>query len=1009
VTIELVLLSRVSFRGLEITGSGPRSLLALLAGELRTGCGVARLVDELWPRERPEHPVKALQLVVSRARARLGPDVILNTPTGYRLALDEGQVDASAVLLSAAASEECARAGDHASSLRHAEEGLALCAEAANWDDAVDPLSALRTARRPAYRSLVRARALALSRLRRAAEAVEPLGKLAIERPRDEEVLAELLRCEAATVGPATALTRYDAYRRALREELGSDPGPALRGVHRELLLTDAPVVRRGVREEPNPMLGRDKDVAAVADLVRASRVTSIVGAGGLGKTRLAHAVGRDAEQRVVHFVELAGVTADADVAGEVASALGVREAGPGRLVPATDLLTSMADALGPGPALLVLDNCEHVVRGAADLVAALVAMSKELRVLTTSRAPLGLSSESVYPLPELDLPAMVELFGQRARAIRPDIDLPPTVVRELCGRLDGLPLAAELAAARVRVMSVAEIVARLDDRFALLRASTRDAPRRHHTLHAVIDWSWHLLEPAGRAAMRTLSVFPGGFTSAAARHVLGDDAVLEQLVDQSLLRVADSESGTRFRMLETVREFSRDETDEVVDRFLAWARDYAVAGLADDFPAVDGIQAEQDNLLQALRYGLDREDGATVAATAALLGCLWITESNFTRLATLAGETAWVLSHARPEPDLVEATRTAAVLGALIGSLIPDLSPGRALVTLRHLPFAPPDTLVRAAHIALCAPDLRELSGGDEPLLAGIANYLLSYRAESVNDLDGALAAARRMLACFDDHLLMRAVAHGRVGELCLQVDPGEPALHHLTAALSIATELGWSTAVRGTWALVLANLQRGAFDEAERQMAEAQDYGDELPMFVVCARAEIQLGRGDVEDGLRLWRRAVDGVRHAGIRGLWPCEVEAVAVVTHARFGRLDLVGSTVEALPRLLSTTVDSVPVAEFPVCGTLLAALAVVDLDRGETVSGVRLIALALRFGLLRGFQPTMSVARITGVAEQADGPAYADAVSSYAGLDHDGLRAEAVAQLGSRLNNTRDQR
>jgi predicted ATPase/DNA-binding SARP family transcriptional activator/tetratricopeptide (TPR) repeat protein len=1018
VTIELVLLSRVAYRDLEITGSGPRGLLALLAGDLSTGASTAQLVDALWTDERPTHPTKALQLLVSRARARLGADLIVNTPTGYRLSLAPDQVDAAAVLLSAAACERSARDGDHAEALRHADAGLALCAGAPGWDLAEgDPLSALRAARVSTYRSLTRAHALALSRLGRSAEALEPLAGLAGERPRDEEVLVELLRCEAAAVGPATALARYDAYRRALRDELGSDPGPALRTLHRELLLTDAPVVRQGVRAEPNPMLGRDKDVAAVADLVRASRVTSIVGPGGLGKTRLAHAVAREAEQRVVHVVELAGVTADADVAGEVASALGVRDGGPGLAV-RPDTLTGIADALGPGPALLVLDNCEHVVRGAADLVQALVSRTAELRVLTTSRAPLRLLSESVYPLPELDLPTTVELFGQRARATRPGIDLPPTVVRGLCDRLDGLPLAVELAAARVRVMSVAEIAERLDDRFALLRGGTRDAPRRHHTLHAVIDWSWHLLEPAGQAAMRALSVFPGGFTAAAARHMLGDDTVLEELVDQSLLRVAGSGSGTRCRMLETVREFSAarraeaGETAGVIDRFLGWARDFGTPwqDLPSGFLGVEAIRAEQDNLVQALRHGLDRADGATVAVTAAMLGGLWVTESNFTRLAALVGDTAWLLSHLRPEPAYVEATRAAAVLGAMIGFIMPDLSPLRGLVTLRRLPPAPPDTLMRATHLALAAPDvpaLHELAAGDAPVLAGIAHYLLSYRWENANDPDNALVAARRMLACFeedDDLALMRAVAHGRVGELCLQLDPGDPAYHHLSAALSIATDLGWHLANRGRWALVLANLQRGELDEAERELAEApRHHGEDLAMFETCVRAELLLGRGRVEDGLRLWRRAADRLRNSGgdlsQGGLWPYEVEAVTVVTHARFGRLDLVTDIVDMLPGILSATVPSAAVARFPVCGSLLLAKAVADLDRGATAEGVRSVALALRFGLLRGFQPTMSPERVAEVARQADGPAYDEAVSSYAGLDHEGLRAAALVSVG----------
>jgi predicted ATPase len=270
-----------------------------------------------------------------------------------------------------------------------------------------------------------------------------------------------------------------------------------------------------------------------------------------------------------------------------------------------------------------------------------------------------------------------VELFEQRARAARPGADLPAEVVQEVCRHLDGLPLAVELAAARVRVMSVAEIARRLEDRFALLRGGPRDAPERHQTLQAVVDWSWNLLEPAGQAAMRALSVFPAGFSADAARHVLGDGAtadvsqVLEHLVDQSLLQVADTKTDTRFRMLETVREFSTahreraGETDQVVGELLAWAREFGAAHHdspfgADPFSSVERIRAEQDNLVQALRYGLARADGGTVAATSAVLGALWTIESNYPRLATLVEETARVLSHFRPGPDLIEVTRTA-------------------------------------------------------------------------------------------------------------------------------------------------------------------------------------------------------------------------------------------------------------------------------------------------------------------------------------------------------------
>jgi predicted ATPase/DNA-binding SARP family transcriptional activator len=1061
VTVELALLSRVSYRSLEITGSRLQGLLALLAEDPHAGCSTSRLVDALWPDEQPEHPFKALQVLVSRARARLGPGVIVSTPVGYRLSLRDDQIDASAVLLSVSESEKRSRAGDHLGALGHAEAGLALCDGAAGWDAGDgDPLSALRAARVPAYRSLLRARALALSRLGRRADAAAPLGELILRYPRDEEVLAELLRCEAATAGPAAALARYADYRQRLRDELGSDPGPALQGVHQELLQADAPVVRRGVRHEPNPLLGRDHDIAAVAGLLRTSRVTSIVGTGGLGKTRLAHAVSSQAEQRVVHFVELAGVAPDGDVTAEVAAALGVGEEGGnpvGRRSTPPGVLGGIVTALGPGPALLVLDNCEHVVHGAAELVHALVSLSKNLRVLTTSRAPLGLSSESVYLLPELDLPTTADLFEQRARAARPGADLPADAVRELCGRLDGLPLAAELAAARVRVMSVAEIARRLDDRFAVLRGSASDAPQRHRTLHAVIDWSWNLLDPAGQAAMRALSVFPGGFTADAAGHLLGADVLpaLEQLADQSLLKVEDTASGTRYRMLETVREFAAarredaGETERVTGRFLAWARDFGVAHhdsvlTSDDLPGFELVRAEQDNLVQALRHGLDRRDAGTVAAVSAVLGGLWMAEAGFARLSALAGDTIRILPGFRPETALVEATRTSLVLGAVSGFLLREPSPARFLVGLRRLPPAPPDTFGWAAQAVLNAlggpPEaalaaLRALGESDQPLVAGMANYVASYAWEEAGDTGGALAAARRSLAAFEHRggAWLRAAAHARIGELCLEADEagsGDEALRHLSAALSVLEVFGaWSSANRLREAIVGANLKRGAYDEAERELKlttpRAVDEPWDMPMFDTTMRAEIALGRGDVDTGLHLWRSAAATLRDRQRPGPggrpsrldpWALQVQATAVVAHAQHGRLGLVAEITGALAAALSTlTADPGPPAgtfaasyDLVVCGSLLLALAMTDIDRGQRAadagfarSGARMIALAERFGLKNGLQPTMSAARARRAAQDAGGPAYADAVSSYAGLDPEGLRAAARAALQAR--------
>ena len=1060
-TPDLVLLSRIAFRGREIAGPRLQGLIALLASDLRTGCGIERLVEALWPDEQPENPPKALQILVSRARSQLGADVVVRTSTGYRLTLTEDQVDSSAVLIRAAASARCSRAGDHVAALSHADAGLALWGGAGPGpaDDADGPVTALRAERRGTYRILVRGRALALARLGRPAEAVDRLAELAAERPRDEEVLLELLRCEAVTVGPATALARYDAYRRALRDELGADPGAALQAEHRRLLQGAVPMVRHGVAYEPNPLLGRDDDVAAVEALLRTSRVTSIVGPGGLGKTRLANVIARRAEVPTVTVVPLAGILAADDVAREVAAALGVGEhRTPGAVGhnAGGDVAVAIAAALATGPSLLVLDNCEHVVAGAADLVRTLVSMTAELRILTTGRTPLGLSSESVYQLPELSLPMSVELFGQRARAARPGVDLPTAAVEELCRHLDGLPLAVELAAARVRIMSVAELAGRLDDRFGLLRGGARDAPRRHHTLHAVVDWSWNLVDPAGQAAMRALSVFTDGFTTDAARLLLEALPVaarevdvlmvLEHLVDHSLIKVFGTPSGTRLRMLETVREFSAarlaaaGETDDVTTAFLEWARAFGMANHADllgsdPYDTATAVQAEQENLLQALRLALDRDDRPTVAAITAVLGGMWSLQSNHPRLTTLIRRTSWPLSHYRPEPAFVELTRTALTMAVVYTFGSEGPRPVRAVVALRRLGLAQPDTVIRAFGWVIGAlgdpVELQRLCDSTEPLLAGAANTLASYYWETAGDVDAALKTARQALDLFTDRDLpwLRSLGHCRVAELCLQLEQGAEARDHLVAALPVLQRLGaWADAGGVQAWLVLANLQIGNTVEAERWLEgltqitldeeEAKAVGYDLGI-----RGEVLFACGEVEAGLRLWRRVVDQVRDAGAiasTGVpidldpWVVEARSVAVVAHARHGRLDLVADVADALPgrltHLLTHPLVNPPpyLIEQAICGTLLLAIAMTDLARARRTgdpalarSAARMIALAERFRFLRNFQPTMSAASARADAEQADRAAYDEAVSSYADLDRAGIRAAALDLLRER--------
>ncbi|MFI0712352.1 hypothetical protein ACH4SK_17220 [Streptomyces inhibens] len=270
--------------------------------------------------------------------------------------------------------------------------------------------------------------------------------------------------------------------------------------------------------------------------------------------------------------------------------------------------------------------------------------------------------------------------------------------------------------------------------------------------------------------------------------------------------------------------------------------------------------------------------------------------------------------------------------------------------------------------------------------------------------------------------------MAHSRLSDLCLRARHGEQARHHLRAAMLVLEQLGaWSYMVQMRWGLVLANLRIGAIDEAEHWLERtAPDRADEAIgalMPVLGARAEILLARGEVDAGLRLWRRAVDRFKNTGSPvfrvqqpGLepWTLEAQAAAVIAHAHHGRLGLVEDIIGELPHRLAAMLAHPVVkppaylVETPVCGALLLALAMVGLHRGEqtgdahaTVSGARMVALAERLRFLQGFQPTTSADRARHAAEHADGPAYADAVSSYADLDRDALRAAALAVLRQR--------
>lgn len=669
--VQIALLGPLDIRAddggvIEVPGVRLRALLIALALEPGRAVPRATLVDWIWGEQPPADAANALQALVSRLR-RLLPDGSLEGQAGgYRLTVRPGAVDAVRFeqLL------EEARGGDDAQRARLLREALDLWRGAPMQDvevrdsEAVDAVitrvEGLRlAATEDLYESEIR--------LGRAAAQVSELTELVARYPVRERLVAALMRALGAAGRASEALVVYQDAREALADTLGVDPSPELSALHVALLRGEVGGAenaerRTNLRAELTGYIGKYADIAAVRDLIAHHRLTTLTGPGGSGKTRLALETAQtllDDLPDGAWLVELASIDANGDVAQSAIAALGLRDALLGA-APDAEPIERFVAAVRDRETLVILDNCEHVIDSVAVFAHRVLGECRRLRILATSREPLGITGEALWQVEPLALPAehadpgeieaspAVQLLRDRAGAVRKDLASDARALATMgrvCRALDGIPLAIELAAARLRTMTLEQLADRLDDRFRLLTGGSRTAIPQHRTLRAVVDWSWELLTDAERAVLRRLAVFAGGASLAAAEQVCADTGaagveqwevleLLTALTEKSLL-LTTAETEPRYRMLDTIRQYARDrlaesgEADAARRAHLGYFTGLAATAephlrRAGQLEWLAVLGAEHDNIAVAMRGALAAGDTAGALRLAAAAGWYW-------------------------------------------------------------------------------------------------------------------------------------------------------------------------------------------------------------------------------------------------------------------------------------------------------------------------------------------------------------------------------------------------
>jgi predicted ATPase/DNA-binding SARP family transcriptional activator len=805
--------------GLPVTvgGTKARGLLAFLLLHRGQAVNRERLVDELWG-ERPPRAVAAeLRVYVAKLRKALRPELIVTRGDGYVLLAGDEEVDAVRFERSARQGSESLAAGD-------AEVAAGVLADAlALWRGPV--LADL------AYEPWVQGEARRLEELRlaaledrleadlacgRHARVVSELERLVVEQPYRERLRAQLMLALYRSGRQSAALELYRQTAALFAAELGIEPGPELRSRERAILNHDPALRLRelaagNLPAPPNPLVGRRQELEELTALLARpeARLVTLTGTGGSGKTRLALELAARLERALAvpaFFVELAPLADAGLVLTAIARTLGVEDVG------AAPLIETLPILLRHRRLLLVLDNLEHVLDAGPD-IAALLADVPGLIVLATSRSQLQLRGERRYEVGPLLIDDAVALFVERARAARSKFE-PDSAVEVLCRRLDQLPLALELAAARVNALTPPEIVERLSGRFDLLTTGARDAPERQRTLRATVDWSYELLDEEEQRLFRRLAVFAGGYTFDAAEAVC--DAKLytiESLIDKNLVRREDD----RFTMLETIREYARERLNgaELGDHFDQLRRrhaNYFCGFIEQDAPGeipdtrrwLDAVDDELDNLRAAFDTYLETggiELGSRIFGS---LWRFWVVRGYLSEGRRWIEQLLAASSEARPSVQLKMLKMAAALAN--------EQNDDEAMsdLTSRRLALARAEE--NQAEVAVCLNDLGLVAyrEGDFARAASLFRESIALSRELGEPAETAVGNLARTVLQQGDPAQAEALV---LESLALARDQG-----FLQLVVDMTEEIGW------------IRINQGRLDQAVEKGCEAFELADQL-----------------------------------------------------------------------------------------------------------------------------------------------------------------------------------